>query len=134
MINETKKIIDCIQRINDSHAAMIDNFSIDAHSDSIFLTIWEREFPIFIDLDRKTIKYDSSLDNCGNWEIDLDDFIIITELMRLIDATLFQQCCVLEFDFCIFYDIIYNINQEENVWNVNQFQNCSKSVKHLMKN
>lgn len=89
MINETKKIIDCIQSVNSSHMAMIDSFSIDVHTDGILLTIWEREFPIYIDLIKKEIKYDSFFDKCDKWTMDLDDFSVINALMHLLQETLF---------------------------------------------
>lgn len=87
-----KLVLDVIEMVNNNQGEQgecyIDTFTIKAGKGDIILTLWEREFPIYIDLKAKKVEYDSDFDNCGDWTMSAPYFSIIGFIMQYLDNAL----------------------------------------------
>lgn len=89
LIEINRLILEAIEKVNNEQGEdYIDTFTIQTANDSILLTLWEREFPIYIDLEAQRIEYNSEFDNCGAWTMDSHDFNIIGFVMQYLDNAL----------------------------------------------
>ena len=89
LIEINRLILDVIERVNNEEGEdYIDTFTIQTANDGILLTLWEREFPIYIDLEARRIEYNSEFDNCGAWTMGSYDFNIIGFIMQYLDNAL----------------------------------------------
>ena len=92
LIEINRLILDIIEKVNNDHSKdgedYIDTFTIQTANDGILLTLWEREFPIYIDLEEQKIEYNSVLDNCDVWTMDSYDFNIIAFIMQYLNNAL----------------------------------------------
>ena len=89
LIEINRSILDAIERVNNKEGEdYIDTFTIQTANGGILLTLWEREFPIYIDLEARRIEYNSEFDNCGVWTMDSYDFNIIDFIMQYLDNAL----------------------------------------------
>lgn len=89
LIEINRLILDVIERVNNEQGEdYIDTFTIQTANDGILLILWEREFPIYIDLEERRIEYNSVFDNCGVWTMDSYDFNIIGFIMQYLNNAL----------------------------------------------
>lgn len=89
LIEINRLILDVIEKVNNEEGEdYIDVFTIQTANDGILLTLWEREFPIYIDLEAQKIEYNSVFDNCGAWTMDVYDFNIIGFIMQYLNNAL----------------------------------------------
>lgn len=89
LIEINRLILDVIEKVNKEQGEdYIDTFTIQTAHDGILLTLWEREFPIYIDLEARRIEYNSEFDNCGAWTMDVYDFNIIGFIMQYLNNAL----------------------------------------------
>lgn len=95
LIEINRLILDVIEKVNKEQGEdYIDTFTIQTAHDGILLTLWEREFPIYIDLEAQRIEYNSVFDNCGVWTMDSYDFNIIGFIMQYLNNALhFEGAC-----------------------------------------
>lgn len=88
----SKIILDVIEIVNNEQGKQgecyIDTFTIETFDDGILLTLWEREFPIYIDLKAQRVEYDSDFDDCGAWTMSAPYFSIIGFIMQYLDNAL----------------------------------------------
>ena len=92
LIEINRLILDIIEKVNNDHGKdgedYIDSFTIQAANDGILLTLWEREFPIYIDLEGQRVEYNGAFDNCKVWTMDSYDFNIIAFIMQYLNNAL----------------------------------------------
>lgn len=87
-----RSILDAIEMVNNNQGEQsecyIDTFTTETSNDGILLTLWEREFPIYIDLKAQRVEYDSEFDDCGTWTMGGSYFSIIGFIMQYLDNEL----------------------------------------------
>lgn len=92
LIKINRLILDAIEKVNNEQSKKgedyINTFTIRTAKDGILLTLWEREFPIYIDLEARRIEYNSEFDNCGAWTMSSHDFNIIGFIMQYLNNAL----------------------------------------------
>ena len=89
LIEINRLILDVIEKVNNEEGEdYIDTFTIQTAHDGILLTLWDREFPIYIDLEARRIEYNSEFDNCSAWTMDVYDFNIIGFIMQYLNNAL----------------------------------------------
>ena len=87
-----RSILDIIEIVNNEQGEQgeyyIDTFTIKTIDNGILLTLWEREFPIYINLEARRVEYNSDFDECDIWTMDGAYFSVIGFIMQYINNAL----------------------------------------------